>query len=72
MTLFEWFKSCSIEDMAEWLVEFQYQCEKNMLDKFKDAGVEFTQFCVSKEIGIANMIKAIDEEITSHDIHEIT
>ena len=62
MSVFEWLQSCSLEEFAEWLVEFQDQCEENVIRQFTAAGLKITRVSMAKEILCARAVNDLSEE----------
>ena len=63
MTLFEWFRTCSIEELAEWLIAFQDQCEKNIFDTLQNYDIEFTTYQLDKNICMTRLIQTLNTEL---------
>lgn len=63
MSIFEWVQTCSIEELAEWLVEFQEQSEDNVLEPFEKEGYSFTAIRLDKRIMIQRMVQHLQKEI---------
>ena len=67
MSIFEYLQTCSTEEFAEWLTEFQNQSEDNVIGQLIKAGYEVTRIQLAKEIRCANMVKWLHEEIKEND-----
>jgi hypothetical protein len=65
MTLFEWFKDCTIEEMAEWLYEFQHQSEKNIFDDLRKSDIDFTTIQLDCKLRITDLIKSLNKDLDS-------
>ena len=63
MSIFEWLQTCTVEELAEWLVEFQEQSEENILEKFEKEGYVVTRIQFDRRIQIARMVKDLATEI---------
>ena len=67
MTLFEWLQSCTIEELAEWLVEFQSQSEYNIFNNVSSQGVSMTIFSLDHNLLVARMINHLETRIYEND-----
>ena len=63
MSIFEYLQTCSIEEFAEWLVEFQSQCEENILEKFEAEGFVLTRIQFDHTVQVMRMVKHLETEI---------
>lgn len=67
MTVFEYLQSCTIEDLAEWLVVFQTQCEDNVVEQFENAGVDVSKIQFAPELLKMRMTYYLQEEVGEED-----
>ncbi len=67
MSIFEYLQTCSIEEFALWLTEFQDQSEDNVIGQIIKAGYKVTRVQMAKEIKCANMVKWLHKEIEEND-----
>ena len=63
MSIFEWLQTCSVEELAEWLVEFQRQSEENILEKSEEEGYAVTRIQFDHTIQVMRMVKHLETEI---------
>ena len=67
MKLCEWLQSCTIEELADWLVTFQSQSEDNIIDNVRSQGVIMTIFSIDHNLLVARMITHLNTEIKEND-----
>ena len=67
MTLFDWLQSCTVEELADWLVTFQSQSENNIFDSVQSQGVTMTIISIDHNLLVARMIKHLNTEIEEND-----
>lgn len=63
MSIFEWLQTCTVEELAEWLVEFREQSEENILEELEKEGYVVTRIQFERRIQIARMVKHLATEI---------
>ncbi len=67
MTLFEYLQSCTIEELAEWLVAFQMECEERVIEQFENAGVSVSRINFIPELLGFRMVQHLQEEVSEED-----
>ena len=68
MTVFEWLQSCTKEELAEWLLGFQEECEDSVVQSFIEQGFQVTRISLHEVIELRRMVEFLDSEVEEDDI----